>query len=258
MTPEMLQDRLMGRARAKQLGHFYLFHGRPEDSEKQKEWAAQFVRRHWKEVEKHAVLPTNIRDDADLLWMAPPQEDDVTKDYKVEDWNPLWRFLSYRALRGGRRFVIVEDAHRISTVVANKLLKTLEEPEGEVTFLWLNPQGHQLLPTIESRAIGLSLTWPLAANATHDHLTEVGQRLEKGELGLATFLEEAKSVAIEPKTLLNEFLTYEQLNDGPAALKQELLTLTKEWVEGERYNQPIGPRLQWLHTLLSQRFRSGR
>jgi hypothetical protein len=248
----------MGRARAKQLGHFYLFHGRPQDCEKQKEWAAQFVRRHWKEVEKHAVLPSNIRDDADLLWMAPPQEDDVTKDYRVDDWAPLWRFLSYRALRGGRRFVIVEDAHRISTVVANKLLKTLEEPEGEVTFLWLNPQGHQLLPTIESRAIGLSLTWPLAANSSQDQLQEVRSRLEAGDLSLATFLDEAKSGKFDPATLLNEFLTYEQLNEGSASLKQELLMLTKEWMEAQRYNQPIAPRLQWLHTLLSQRFRPGR
>jgi hypothetical protein len=259
VKPEVLQERLLARARENRLGHFYIFNGRGGLGDPQADWAEQFIRRFWSEIENHAVLPKQLRDDADLLWLRPPVDSDGdAKDYRVEDFDPLWRFLPYRALRGGRRFVVVEDAHRVSVVVANKLLKTLEEPEGLLTHLWLNPSGQPLLPTIESRAINLSLHWPITTAETYPQLAELRPRLELGELSLAEFLDMGKTGRIHPRQLLEELLGHESQHPGPEALKQELLTLTQEWEKAENYHQPIAPRLQWMHTILSQRFRAGR
>jgi len=249
----------LARAREGRLGHFYVFNGRGDSGTTQADWAEAFVRRYWSEVENHATLPKQLRDDADLLWLRPPSDEDGdVKDYRVEDWGPLWRFLPYRALRGGRRFVVVEDAHRIGEVVANKLLKTLEEPEGLLTHLWLNPSGHPLLPTIGSRAISLSLHWPSSGPDSSPILSELRPRFEQGNLPLAEFLEMGKSGKFTPQMLLEEMMGHELHHDGPEALKQELLTITQEWEAAENFHQPLGPRLQWMHTLLSQRFRIGR
>jgi len=43
---------------------------------------------------------------------------------------------------------------------ANALLKTLEEPAGDVKFVLATDAAHLLLPTIRSRCLGHTLTWP--------------------------------------------------------------------------------------------------
>jgi DNA polymerase-3 subunit delta' len=45
------------------------------------------------------------------------------------------------------------------------LLKTLEEPPGDVRFVLATESSHQLLPTIRSRCLGHAMAWPDAALA---------------------------------------------------------------------------------------------
>jgi DNA polymerase III subunit delta' len=48
----------------------------------------------------------------------------------------------------------------MNVITANTLLKTLEEPPGEVKFILATEAAHQLLPTIRSRCIGHTMVWP--------------------------------------------------------------------------------------------------
>jgi DNA polymerase-3 subunit delta' len=48
----------------------------------------------------------------------------------------------------------------MNTITANALLKTLEEPPGDVKFVLASESAHQLLPTIRSRCLGHSMLWP--------------------------------------------------------------------------------------------------
>lgn len=253
MRPELLQNALL--QKGAKLGHFFLCQGRPEDRAAQKEWVLQFIRRYWSEVEKRPALPTQLREDADLLWLAPPHDGEKTSDYKVEDLEELWRFLPYRGLKAQRRFVVLEETHRIGPLLVNKLLKTMEEPEGSLSFFWLNPRGAKLLPTLESRAQVLSLTWPKPITSPGPLLQELRPQLAEG-YALAQFLDDAKSGKFAAEELLLEFLAYEELHDGPARLKQELLNLTRDWNMANRFHQPIAPRLQALHLLLTERFQN--
>jgi DNA polymerase-3 subunit delta' len=50
-------------------------------------------------------------------------------------------------------------------IAANALLKTLEEPFGDVRFVLATNAAHQLLATIRSRCLGHALTWPAIAEA---------------------------------------------------------------------------------------------
>ena len=67
--------------------------------------------------------------------------------------------------RGRGKVVLVYPAERMNHVTANALLKTLEEPPGDVRFVLASEAAHQLLPTIRSRCLGHALAWPATAEA---------------------------------------------------------------------------------------------
>lgn len=255
MTPAMLSKTLLELAQRRQLGHFYVLQGRGDEGAQQAEWVLAFIRAYWSTVEKRPTLPTQLRDDADLLWIVPwDEKEQERRDYVKDDLDPLISFLGYRGLQSQRRFVVMEDVHRISAVVANKLLKTLEEPEGEVTIFWLNPTGAKLLATLTSRAQHLALSWHTGSSDSQ-LITQFQERLKSEGYPLSAFLEDAKK---EADLWLEQLLDYEIHNEGPAALKQELLNLVASWQKADTFNQPPGPRLQWMHTYLTERFRAGR
>ena len=51
------------------------------------------------------------------------------------------------------------------TIAANALLKTLEEPPGDVRFVLATEASHMLLPTIRSRCLAHTMKWPEADEA---------------------------------------------------------------------------------------------
>jgi DNA polymerase-3 subunit delta' len=61
----------------------------------------------------------------------------------------------------------------MNNVTANALLKTLEEPPGDVRFVLATEAAHQLLPTIRSRCLGHTMTWPSETEAAQ-WLTQQG------------------------------------------------------------------------------------
>jgi DNA polymerase-3 subunit delta' len=62
--------------------------------------------------------------------------------------------------RGRIKAVLVYPAERLNMESANTLLKTLEEPAGEVRFVLATEAAHLLLPTIRSRCLTHTLAWP--------------------------------------------------------------------------------------------------
>ncbi len=62
--------------------------------------------------------------------------------------------------RGRTKAVLVFPADRLNTESANALLKTLEEPAGDLRFLLATEAADQLLPTVRSRCQSHALAWP--------------------------------------------------------------------------------------------------
>ena len=67
----------------------------------------------------------------------------------------------------GRRVIVLVGLTGQRAASANALLKALEEPSPHNVFVLLAPQREQLLPTLVSRSLCLTLPWPdpLARNA---------------------------------------------------------------------------------------------
>ena len=256
MTPELLLNRLMASSAAQRLGHFYIFQGRGNEAQPQLDWSKHFIRRYWLEVEKRTTLPQDVFNDMDLLRLRPwdDEENGPRDEYTVGDLAGLTTFLSFHGIKSRRRFVILEDMHKLTPEVANRMLKMLEEPEGQVTYLGFNPSGKKLLPTIESRAIVLALSWQRPEKPVI--LTDLKTKFASA-YGLHQFVEDTKK-NFSLTELFNELLSYEQNHDGPAALKQELLKLYQSHLEAQLYNQTSSPQIHGLYLYLGARFRTER
>ncbi|MFL6694276.1 MAG: DNA polymerase III subunit delta' [Ramlibacter sp.] len=83
-----------------------------------------------------------------------------SREIRVEAMRDAIEFAQRTSGRGRGKVVLVYPAERMNTITANALLKTLEEPPGDVRFLLASEAAHQLLPTIRSRCLGHPMRWP--------------------------------------------------------------------------------------------------
>lgn len=86
-----------------------------------------------------------------------------SKEIRVEAMRDAVEFSQRTSARGRGKAVLVFPAEDMNNITANALLKTLEEPPGDVKFVLASESAHQLLPTIRSRCLGHTMRWPDAA-----------------------------------------------------------------------------------------------
>lgn len=124
-----------------QLAHAYLFTG-PEMIGKQMFAKDLFV------------LANNRKEfsssDPDLKIISPRVEEGDSKIY-IDDARGVKQFLSLKPYYGPYKFVIINDAERLTPEASNALLKVLEEPSADSIFILISSKPRLLLPTIASR-----------------------------------------------------------------------------------------------------------
>ncbi|HEA47155.1 MAG TPA: DNA polymerase III subunit delta' [bacterium] len=75
----------------------------------------------------------------------------VGNSIKIEEMRKIRREASFKPLEGRKKVYIILEASAMTQPAANSLLKTLEEPQGEMLFILTTSNIHGLLPTIISR-----------------------------------------------------------------------------------------------------------
>jgi DNA polymerase-3 subunit delta' len=70
---------------------------------------------------------------------------------KIDQVRSLRKQLLFAPIHGGRRVIIVNDAHKMNAEASNAMLKMLEEPPDNTHIVLTAPQTSDLLPTIVSR-----------------------------------------------------------------------------------------------------------
>lgn len=107
------------------------------------------------------------QDGGDAFWLRP-----IKKTLKVEQWYQLLR--DHLNVAGqGQRVVIVEDFHKANAIMANAMLKTIEEPPEGVFFIILTNTINTVLPTIISRCMCIPFL-PLSDATIRQALQEKG------------------------------------------------------------------------------------
>ena len=117
-----------------------------------------------------------------LLRRGPnDKETALSADIRVDEVRKMKSFFALSAADGGRRVAIIDAADDLNTGAANALLKLLEEPPADVTFLVIAHQPHRLLPTIRSRCRELRLT-ALAPDPLAQALSQAGGEIAAEEV----------------------------------------------------------------------------
>jgi DNA polymerase III subunit delta' len=88
-----------------------------------------------------------------------------SREIRVDAMREAIEFAQLTSGRGRCKAVLVYPAERMNVTTANALLKTLEEPTGDVKFALASEAAHQLLPTIRSRCQSFALRWPSQAES---------------------------------------------------------------------------------------------
>ncbi|HEX2010538.1 MAG TPA: DNA polymerase III subunit delta' [Roseateles sp.] len=105
-----------------------------------------------------------------------------SREIKIDAVRAMLSFAQTTPARGRAKVVVVYPAEALNMVAANALLKTLEEPAGQLRFALASMAPEALLPTIRSRCQPV----PLALPAQDLALTWLaGQGVEQPEVLLA-------------------------------------------------------------------------
>ena len=106
---------------------------------------------------------------------------------RVEDVREVRDSLHHTRGRAGHRVAIIDSIDDCNPSAANALLKTLEEPPADTTFLLVSHRPGQLLPTIKSRCHNLALR-PIADADVAAVLMEEGRAIDEAALQRAVTL----------------------------------------------------------------------
>ena len=88
----------------------------------------------------------------------------------VDDIRGLRQAAYVKPFEGRRKVVLISEADRMNTAASNALLKTLEEPPGELFLILTTHRPHGLLSTITSRCQPVHLG-PLSESVIQESLT---------------------------------------------------------------------------------------
>ena len=83
-----------------------------------------------------------------------------SKEIRVEEVRRIVAFAQTTASRSQGKVVVIHPAERMNAIAANALLKTLEEPAGDLRFVLTGSSVDALLPTLRSRCQVVRLELP--------------------------------------------------------------------------------------------------
>lgn len=78
-------------------------------------------------------------------------EIDGASNRGIDDARRIREDIGYAPMECRYKVFIIDEAHMLTKEASNALLKTLEEPPGNVTFILATTEPHKILPTIVSR-----------------------------------------------------------------------------------------------------------
>jgi DNA polymerase-3 subunit delta' len=190
---------------------------------------------HAIDVHAHAdlcvLMPETVL--LDLGWpLSEKAQDDIdskkrkaSKEIRVEAMRDAVEFAQRTSARGRGKAVLVFPAERMNVFTANALLKTLEEPAGDVKFVLASEAAHQLLPTIRSRCLGHTMVWP-DQNAAMSWLQAQGVTPAQASVML-------RAAGGRPQDALQFAPISDRWHQLPQAVKKGDISVFKDWTPAQ-------------------------
>jgi DNA polymerase-3 subunit delta' len=156
-----------------------------------------------------------------------------SRDIRVDEVRALSRRLALAAARGRRKVAVLTPAEALNERAQNALLKTLEEPPPQTTFLLVSEQPDALLATVRSRCARVQLA-PLAPELIASRLAARGiPDAEARERALRAEGSLGRALAIESGELARQHALVRAFEAAVAA-PDEIEALDLAELQGER------------------------
>lgn len=249
-----IKEILMKKAAQNQLAHFYILESSLPEHEAYDQlmrFVHDLIRDYYQKIEGTRQSLANLMDHPDVFVMGnhPEYENKKDPNYIVDEAEQLIRFFEMKPIQGKRKFAVIPQGHKITSTVANKWLKLLEEPNGVATIFLLNPRRQKLLDTIHSRAQHLRLPVIISQGGLEEWQNFV--RETKGH-GLASFIE--KNIRQERDVFFwtQELINWEATQGDQVEAKLALAEWIKKLQEMETFHQPAATKWSLFYSYLHQ------
>ena len=175
----------------------------------------------------------------DFFYLQPESSGSV-KMIKIEQMRQVQAALALSPYLSERRAVIIDGAEYMNDTVANSLLKTLEEPQGEIYFILVTANKDKLLPTVLSRCTKIYFA-PLRNEEVAAILRDKGgvdtdraeviARISGGSAGRALAFIDSGALDLRRKAaaILSGSLSDQQIIDISAELSALDRSLIRQW-----------------------------
>ena len=178
----------------------------------------------------------------DFFQIQPESETKAAPAIRIEAVRKLQEEIARIPLLSERRVVIMQEADKMNEAAANCLLKTIEEPSGQIVFILLTSRPSALLDTIISRCMrvefGILQPEELVAIL---HQQGIDEPLA-GKLASIADGSVSKALAMQDEELLNLQTQAFDLASAAGTLGvEQLLQLAKEMSSHSREKL-----IQWL------------
>ncbi len=180
----------------------------------------------------------------DLLVLSPQEN-----KYVLEDFATFFSFLALKKFAYRHRFIILQQVDLLSPIIANKLLKSLEDTPIDTTILFLTATHLQLLPTLESRAVKIHLSFPQTkqVETVHDQLSLYCQK----KITMAEIIHSCKGDQQRQAAIFHWALNYTLARHSNYQEKERWLQALKHWSNSIQFNNSSSERLIVLLTQIT-------
>lgn len=174
------------------------------------------------------------------FYVVEPEETKTNRNIKIGQIRELQKETSLRPIQGNRRVVIIDGAEFMNKPAANCVLKTLEEPQSQTSFILITANRASLLMTIRSRCMTMNF----------DKLTreQIETALESFEIDALT----AKKLSAISDGSLGRALMLEK--SGGYELRDAALALVRQLFENKLNNEIIFSKGKMFETYSREKF----
>ncbi|MFN8369672.1 MAG: hypothetical protein U0T83_03500 [Bacteriovoracaceae bacterium] len=179
----------------------------------------------------------------DILYIRPHEGDKITQ----EETEKIFEFISLKNFKLKYKCIVVEKGELLNISSSNKLLKILEDPTPSTLFIFIVGKNQQLLKTVESRAISLTLPNRQKSLPLPETFESIIEDFTQKKISESTLIEELKKIPNADSLLLQKVLA-NCINEKENNLARldKILQLSHNFEESTKYVNSVAERLYSL------------
>lgn len=250
LSPENFSQIFLQQWQTGVLANFYLVQTtHPQSAELLASWAqaagTQIIAQE-EQISPQEAADIYRQSHPDVLVLFPQEH-----KYLLEDLAPFFSFLAIGRFSYRHRLAIIHQGELLSPIVANKLLKSLEDTPAHTTIVMLADASFQLLPTVMSRAVKINLAFPMEKQDGDSVTASLLETFCHSQNNWAEIINYCRGDREKQQAVLNWALDYCLQRQSSYQDKEQWLQALSHWEESVQFNNSSSERLIGILALIT-------